>query len=514
MKISTLLFAAGGLGFAVGFAGAAPANDDMANARLVGPGSYPFDTTTATTDGPNYSCESGNVSLGRDIWYRIDAISAGVVTVDTCGSSFDTTLAVYLGTTADSRIACNDQRPAGGCVGNNLSSVQFEVLANTTYLINLGGYQGAGGTGTIQISGPLAGAQTFTYQGVITNGGVAASGVVDLIFRMFDAEDGGVQIGETQERPGVTLASGVFTVQLNFDGSVPMSDAVFVEASVNGETLTRQRVTSVPRAVQAMSVPWEGITGTVPTVIAPWVKTGADLSYTGGKVGIGIAPAYTLHVQAPTDVRPAAQIQSAAPFGTWFNLSNTSSGGVFWQFISTGSGNGEGAGNLLMGRSTSPGVITPVMTMTFSGNVGIGTTAPSQRLTVAGNVLANNVGVPSSIRFKDHVVPMTDALESLLKIEGVRFDWKPEYAKERGFVRDVGFVAEDVAKVFPEIVLKDADGNVIGMDYSRVTAVAVEAIKQLKLEQEKQVEKLRAEKDREILELKTRLEKLEAAMRK
>lgn len=514
MNMSTLLFAAGGLGLAVAFAGAAPANDVMANARRVGPGSYSFDTTTATTDGPNYSCESGNVSLGKDIWYRIDAIGDGIVKVDTCGSSFDTTLAIFRGTDTGTWVACNDQTPGGPCSDINLSSVQFAVAANTTYLINLGGYQGAGGPGSIRISGPLAGAQTFTYQGVITNGGVAASGVVDLTFRIFDAEEGGVQVGETQERPGVTLASGVFTVQLNFDGSVPIADAVFVEASVNGETLARQRLTSVPRAVQAMSVPWEGITGTVPTSVSPWVNTGGNLSYTGGKVGIGIAPAYTLHVQAPTDVRPAAQIQSAAPFGTWFNLSNTSSGGVFWQFISTGSGNGEGAGNLLIGRSTSAGAISPVMAMTFSGNVGIGTTAPTQRLTVAGNVLANNVGVPSSIRFKDHVVPMSDALESLLKIEGVRFDWKPEYAKERGFVRDVGFVAEDVAKVFPEIVLKDADGNVIGMDYSRVTAVAVEAIKQLKLEQEKQVEKLRAEKDREILELKQRLEKLEAAMRK
>lgn len=486
-----------------GAALAAPANDNKANPRQIGPGTYAFDTSTATTDGPNYSCETGDVALGKDVWYRIDAIGPGIATVSTCGSSFDTSLAIYISTTGDMQIACNDQRPPGTCANGSNSFVQFEVLANTTYLINLGGFEGASGAGVIQVSGPLAGAQTFTYQGIITNGGVAASGVVDMTFTMFDSAEGGVQIGAVQERPGVTLASGVFTVQLNFDATVPMTDAVFVEASVNGETLTRQLVTSVPRAVQAMNVPWEGITGTVPTSVSPWVNTGGNLSYTGGKVGVGIVPLHPLHVRSATNAIPAVQIEGTGIFGTWMNLSNTSSGGVFWQFVSTGSGNGEGAGNLLIGRGTSGGTIAPAMIMTFSGNVGIGTTAPTQRLTVAGNVLANNVGVPSSIRFKDHVVPMSDALESLLKIEGVRFDWKPEYAKERGFVHDVGFVAEDVAKVFPEIVLKDADGNVIGMDYSRVTAVAVEAIKQLKIQHE-----------REMAEMKMRLDRLEKALEK
>lgn len=136
------------------------------------------------------------------------------------------------------------------------------------------------------------------------------------------------------------------------------------------------------------------------------------------------------------------------------------------------------------------------------GNVGIGTPAPSQRLTVNGNVLANNVAVPSSGRFKDHVVPMDDALRNLLKLEGVRFDWKPEWAAQRpGREHDIGFVAEDVAKIFPEVVFRDDQGNVTGMDYSRLTAVAVQAIKQ----QQAQRELDRAE----IEDLRARLKRIE-----
>jgi hypothetical protein len=144
---------------------------------------------------------------------------------------------------------------------------------------------------------------------------------------------------------------------------------------------------------------------------------------------------------------------------------------------------------------------TEVVRVTGS-NVGIGTTTPSQRLTVNGNVLANNVAVPSSGRFKDHVVPMDDALTSILKLEGVRFDWKPEWAAQRpGREHDIGFVAEDVAKIFPEVVFRDEAGNVTGMDYSRLTAVAVQAIKQ------QQAQRL---KDRaEIDDLKERLKRLE-----
>lgn len=146
------------------------------------------------------------------------------------------------------------------------------------------------------------------------------------------------------------------------------------------------------------------------------------------------------------------------------------------------------------------------MLVDSNGNVGIGSVTPTQRLTVAGNVLANNVAVPSSGRFKHNVAPMTDALERLLKLEGVSFDWNADFAKDRpGREHDIGFVAEDVAKVFPEVVFYDAEGKVTGMDYSRLTAVAVQAIKQ----QQTKFDTELAKRDAENAELKARLERLE-----
>ena len=43
---------------------------------------------------------------------------------------------------------------------------------------------------------------------------------------------------------------------------------------------------------------------------------------------------------------------------------------------------------------------------------------------------------------------MSDALERLSRLDAVRFDWRPDEARVRGFTHDLGFIAEDVVKVF------------------------------------------------------------------
>jgi len=57
---------------------------------------------------------------------------------------------------------------------------------------------------------------TFTYQGRLTDGGIAANGTYDLRFRLFDAATGGAQVGATLLSPDVPVSGGYFTVVLNF----------------------------------------------------------------------------------------------------------------------------------------------------------------------------------------------------------------------------------------------------------------------------------------------------------
>jgi len=109
-------------------------NDNCANATPVGNvTNLAFDTTDATSDGPGICMNSPN------LWYVYTATCSGVVTVDLCGSSYDTQLAVYEGyncpPAAGDLIGCNDD-----FLGCNLQSqISFGAVAGTQYLIEIGG---------------------------------------------------------------------------------------------------------------------------------------------------------------------------------------------------------------------------------------------------------------------------------------------------------------------------------------------------------------------------------------
>jgi hypothetical protein len=129
----------------------APSNDNCASAIAIGPGTRSFSTCGATTDGPNEptSCSFfGYTHIDNDIWYRYTANCTGVATVNLCGSSYDTKVAVYGGTCANlgAPLACNDD----WC--GLQSQLTFNATAGQQYLIRIGGYQGRRGAGVMDIS--------------------------------------------------------------------------------------------------------------------------------------------------------------------------------------------------------------------------------------------------------------------------------------------------------------------------------------------------------------------------
>ena len=76
------------------------------------------------------------------------------------------------------------------------------------------------GAGLAQESAPQAALGTaFTYQGRLEDGGDPVGGTCDFKFLLFNAAEGGTQIGGTQNLTGVQVSGGLFTVQLDFGGS-------------------------------------------------------------------------------------------------------------------------------------------------------------------------------------------------------------------------------------------------------------------------------------------------------
>ncbi len=157
-----------------------------------------------------------------------------------------------------------------------------------------------------------------------------------------------------------------------------------------------------------------------------------------------------------------------------------------WTFGVMGSSAGGNAGALFM---FPVGASTASVALATNDWVGLGK-APGFRLDLPniangdGRARANQWVTFSSARWKENVRTLDGALDTLTRLRGVSFDWKPEH----GGTRDVGFVAEEVGAVVPELVTWGEGGIAAeGMVYDRVTALAVEAIK----EQQQRIDRLR-----------------------
>jgi hypothetical protein len=92
---------------------------------------------------------------------------------------------------------------------------------------------------------------------------------------------------------------------------------------------------------------------------------------------------------------------------------------------------------------------------------------------------AAGVNTTSDLRLKDEIVPLSGALETVRRMRGVTFRWKHDAGTDPGAPRrrDLGLIAQDVEVVVPEAVHTGRDGYK-SLDYAKLTAVLVEAIKE------------------------------------
>jgi hypothetical protein len=122
------------------------------------------------------------------------------------------------------------------------------------------------------------------------------------------------------------------------------------------------------------------------------------------------------------------------------------------------------------------------------------------RLGNGGNIIANDnitaYGSASDRRLKENVKPLVGALDKIMQLQGCTFDWK-ENTDQRdliGIKEDIGFIADEVQAVVPEMVRTDVEGYLSLRDRG-FSAILVEAMK----EQQKQIE----DQKTEISELKS-----------
>jgi hypothetical protein len=123
-----------------------------------------------------------------------------------------------------------------------------------------------------------------------------------------------------------------------------------------------------------------------------------------------------------------------------------------------------------------------MFTMLENGNVGIGTSTPAYALQVyidssnEGHVAATGDWARTSdISMKKNVLTLEGALEKVMQLRGVRYDWVADEDAENS--AHIGFIAQEVEAIFPEFV--DAGTNGLkGVSYGAFTPVLLQAIKE------------------------------------
>ena len=104
------------------------------------------------------------------------------------------------------------------------------------------------------------------------------------------------------------------------------------------------------------------------------------------------------------------------------------------------------------------------------GNVGIGTTSPSEKLEVNGNIKANAFLYTSDQRLKSNISDLINPLDKVLKLKGRTFLWKSDQSPA------MGLIAQEVEEVYPELVVTSDDG-MKSVQYGNLVAPLIEAIK-------------------------------------
>lgn len=233
-----------------------------------------------------------------------------------------------------------------------------------------------------------------------------------------------------------------------------------------------------------------------------------------GRVGIGTtSPSNKLHV-VTSNVNDGATFSDGTSF--ILLLPGTVGNGSFNSIVSANdnaiiySGGSQGTGSFVIAPWAAA---TSGIRMNSSGYVGISQTSPSYPLDVIGQARFTGGYTTSDRRWKTNITPIKDGLSLVDRLQGVKFDWRRKEFPKMHFAegRQIGFIAQDVEKVLPEIVSADNQGYK-NVSYDSVIPVLAEAVKELNgtvKELDSRVSTLQADNDN----LRHKLDRMQAQIR-
>jgi hypothetical protein len=301
---------------------------------------------------------------------------------------------------------------------------------------------------------------------------------------------------------GSLLGTASFATTASFalnagGGGFPYTGSAVITGSlvVTGSLTTTGTITAQTLVVQTVTSSVSFITGSTKFGSLPSNThqfTGSVLI--SGSVGIGTAsPTNPVHISTTLDNDYALRVQ-----GSTNNTANDWTGiGIAGEsantkaailFVDIGQSFSRGKLMFALNNESNQNNATPsnaVMTLTNDGLVGIGTITPSTALEVNGTITET-----SSKRYKENIVTITSSLDKVTQMRGVT------YTRKDTGIKEVGVIAEEINEIFPDLVIKNQEGEVESVSYGRFIALLIESTK----EQQKQIDELK----QEIISLKNK----------
>lgn len=296
--------------------------------------------------------------------------------------------------------------------------------------------------------------QYINYQGYLTDdlGAPVPDGDYNIIFFIYDAPVDGT-VKWASDRLTVAVQDGLFNQRLG-----PMLTSVFTQSSarylairVEGEDIdARTQLISAPYAFHAFNSD-------------DWLDSSGNIYRLNNYVGVGVDD-------------PKTKLEVA---GVMRILRDD-------DYVPPGDGEGM---ELYYDPIEGVGVIDvferPMGYRNFSfahGSVGIGVKTMDERLHVAGKVQATDFVTKSDARLKTNIEKLENVLDRLDQINPVSFDWNEIYQSMEDVeaVHNIGVIAQEVEKVFPELVTSRGEAGYKSVSYNQLTAVLLEAVKELK----------------------------------
>ena len=260
----------------------------------------------------------------------------------------------------------------------------------------------------------------------------------------------GAKVNITGSTLLVTTASGHFSGSYSGDGSglTGVSGFPFTgsAATVSGSLIVTGS-TALAFRVSGSST----FTGSVfvsGTVSGSFIGDGSNLTGVDAFPFTGSAAAVSGSLIVTGSTALALRVTGSSAF----------TGSVFVSGTVSGSFIGDGSG--LSGIASAP--------FPFSGSAEI-----TGSLNVTGSAFVTSLTETSALRYKKSVKSLKKQSTNVYKLRPVHFEWKDN---SKG---DIGLIAEEVQKIYPELVSIGIDGQAEGISYTKLTSVLIKTVQEL-----------------------------------